>query len=290
VKSRDSVRIAILSLASFVAMSAGVILLLPIAAATLFRARRLYAAATTQLARLILRFWGIHIVVHQEQAFPRSQTVYISNHTSTLDLFVLVALGLPNTRFFLSGFLRKYIPLGILASLMGTFFTVPQNRRAERVRIFRRADRILRRTGESVYLSPEGGRITSGEMGRFNKGSFHLATSLKAPIVPMFLYIPPGIDPGMGFNARAGSVHVYVKPAIETAHWRLDDLEMNTKTIHDMFVQWHQQIRGMNHGELHGRVSRRVVALSSGGAAARGGIYLSSRWRTRGGVNHLRGS
>jgi 1-acyl-sn-glycerol-3-phosphate acyltransferase len=288
VKSRDSARIAILSVASFVVMSAGVIVLLPVAAATLFRARRLYAAAITQMARTILRLWGIHIVVHQEQPFPRAQTVYISNHTSTLDLFVLVALGLPNTRFFLSGFLRQYIPLGILASLMGTFFTVPQDRGAERVRIFQRADRILRRTRESVYLSPEGGRITTGEIGRFNKGSFHLATSLKAPIVPMFLYVPPAIDPGMGFNARAGSVQVYVKAAVETTHWRLDDLENNTKTIRDMFVQWHEQIRGMDHGErattdgIQRRFSRRTVALSIGDAAARGGLYLSSRWRTRG--------
>jgi 1-acyl-sn-glycerol-3-phosphate acyltransferase len=230
-------------------MSAGVIILLPVATATLFRARTLYATATAWLARVILRLWGIRIVVHQEQPFPRGQTVYISNHTSTLDLFVLVALGLPNTRFFLSGFLRKYIPLGVLASLMGTFFTVPQTRPAARVRIFQRADRILRKTRESVYLSPEGGRITTGEIGRFNKGAFHLATSLKAPIVPMFLYVPPTIDPGMGFNARAGFVHVHVKPAIGTACWRLEDLEQNKEAIRDMFVQWHQEIRGMNHGE-----------------------------------------
>ena len=126
-------------------------------ALTLFRARRLYAAATTRLARVILRLWGIRIRVHQERPFPRAQMVYISNHTSTLDLFVLVALGLPNTRFFLSGFLRKYIPLGILAQLMGTFFTVPQDRPAERVRIFQRADRILRKT-RRIGLSQPGRR------------------------------------------------------------------------------------------------------------------------------------
>jgi 1-acyl-sn-glycerol-3-phosphate acyltransferase len=249
VSSRPSVRIVILSLASLVVMSAGVIILLPVAAATLFRARPLYAAAITRLARMILRLWGIRIVVHQERPFPRGQTVYISNHTSTLDLFVLVALGLPNTRFFLSGFLRKYIPLGILAYLMGTFFTVAQTKPAERGRLFQRADRILRKTRESVYLSPEGGRITTGEIGRFNKGAFHLATSLRAPLIPMFLYVPPAIDPGMGFDARAGSVHVHVKPAIDTAHWRLEDLEQNKEAIRDMFVQWHQEIRGMNHGE-----------------------------------------
>ena len=256
VSSAHPLRIALLSVASLLVMTAGVIILLPVAAVTLFRARRLYGASTAWLARFILRLWGIRLVVHQEQPFPRAQTVYISNHTSTLDLFVLVALALPNTRFFLSGFLRKYIPLGILAYLMGTFFTVPQDRQADRVRIFQRADRILRKTRESVYLSPEGGRITTGEMGHFNKGSFHLATSLKAPIVPMFLYIPPAMDPGMGFNAKAGSVHVYVKPAIETGHWRLEDLERHKEATRDMFVRWNQEIRGMDHAE---RASAAIV-------------------------------
>jgi 1-acyl-sn-glycerol-3-phosphate acyltransferase len=249
VKKRISARVTILSLVSLAVISAGALLLLPVAAVTLFRARRVYAAAATWLARLVLRIWGIRIVVHQDEPFPRQQTVYISNHTSTLDLFILVALGLPNTRFFLSGFLRKYVPLGIIAWLMGTFFTVPQDRPEERTRIFQRADRILRRTRESVYLSPEGGRITTGEIGHFNKGSFHLATSLKVPIVPMYFHIPHDIDPGMGFNARSGFIHVYVKPRIRTERWRLEELIEHKEHVRNLFVKWHHEIRGIHHGE-----------------------------------------
>jgi 1-acyl-sn-glycerol-3-phosphate acyltransferase len=248
-KDGSTMRVAILSIVSLGVISVGAVALLPLAAVTLFRARNTYAAVATRLARLVLRIWGIRMIVHQSEPFPRSQTVYISNHTSTLDLFILVALGLPNTRFFLSGFLRKYVPLGIIAYLMGTFFTVPQHRPAERTRIFQRADRLLRRTRESVYLSPEGGRITTGEIGPFNKGSFHLATSLRAPIVPMYFHIPAAVDPGMGFNASAGSVHVYVKPAICTEQWRLEDLEHNKKRVRDLFVAWHHEFRRMNHGQ-----------------------------------------
>src|SRR5687767_2926319 len=169
--------------------------MLPIGVVTLFQARRLYAAMARAISRGILAIYGVKVRVHGEP-FPRRQTVYISNHTSTLDLFVLVALGLPNCRFFLSGFLRKLVPLGVIATMMGTFFTVPQAFPEQRRRIFTRAGNVLRRTGESVYLSPEGGRITSGEIGHFNKGAFHLATVLRAPIVPMYFRIPREIDPG----------------------------------------------------------------------------------------------
>jgi 1-acyl-sn-glycerol-3-phosphate acyltransferase len=229
--------------AAGVVITAGAIVVLPFAAVTLGRARRWYAAWARVLARLALWICGIRLVVHRNRPWPSGQTVYISNHPSTPDLFVLVALGMPNTRFFLSGFLQKYVPLGILARLMGTFFTVPQDRPAERVQIFQRADAELRRTGESVYLSPEGGRVTGGRIGRFNKGSFHLATSLKAPIQPMCFFIPPEIDPGRGFDIRPGAVHVYLKPLIDTRTWQVEDIERNRDNVHEMFVAWNDGIR-----------------------------------------------
>jgi 1-acyl-sn-glycerol-3-phosphate acyltransferase len=241
-RTRDSVRLRViaLSLASGLTISVAALALIPVASVSLFRARRLYAAAAAHVARLVLRFWGIRVVVHQDRAFPRTQTIYVSNHSSTLDLFVLVALALPNTRFFLSGFLRKHVPLGIIAHLMGTFFTVPQSRQAERVRIFQRADRLLRQTGESVYLSPEGERIATGEIGHFNKGAFHLATSLKAPIVPLYIRIPRDIDPGLGFDARPGTVHVHVMPVIDTSGWRTEQLHEHKERVRDMFIRWHR--------------------------------------------------
>jgi 1-acyl-sn-glycerol-3-phosphate acyltransferase len=237
------IRVWLLLMVGLVLMSATALLMTALAVATAFRARRLYAAIAARLARVILWTWGVRLTVHADRPFPVTQTVYISNHTSTLDLFMLVALGLPNTRFFLSGFLRKYIPLGVIATLMGTFFTVPQTRPGRRREIFQRADRILRRTRESVYLSPEGGRITTGEIGHFNKGAFHLATSLRAPIVPMYLHIPADMDPGLGYRASPGTVHVYVRPPIDTSAWRVEDLAANVAGVRAMFVEWHQQFR-----------------------------------------------
>jgi 1-acyl-sn-glycerol-3-phosphate acyltransferase len=230
---------AALAVAAAMMMTVTAALLLPIGAVTLFRARRMYADVARRLSRGILALYGIRVVVHGPP-FPTTQRVYISNHTSTIDLFVLVALGLPNTRFFLSGFLRKVVPLGIIAWMMGTFFTVPQSRPAERTRIFQRAARTLRRTGESVYLSPEGGRITTGEIGHFNKGAFHLATDLQVPLVPMYFRIPAEADPGLGYDARPGTIDVHVLPAIDTHGWRVEDVAQNALRVRAMFVEVHE--------------------------------------------------
>ena len=229
-----------LALCAGLLMCAGATLMVPLGILTAFRARRLYAACATGLSRGILRMYGIRMEVHGAPPWPSGQAIYVSNHTSSLDIFILVALGMPNTRFFLSGFLRKIVPLGVISSMMGTFFTVPQSNPAERARLFARAARVLKRTRESVYLSPEGGRVTTGTVGHFNKGAFHLATDLHAPIVPMFLCIPPDVDPKRGVDARPGTVHVHVLPAVDTRAWVLEDLIRNKESVRDLLVRFQE--------------------------------------------------
>jgi 1-acyl-sn-glycerol-3-phosphate acyltransferase len=230
-------------LLSALLITLGAVVMAPVGALTLFRARRLYAWMARRLALAVLAVHGVRIRLHGQQPFPRSPTIYVSNHTSTLDLFIVVALGLPNCRFFLSGFLRRFVPLGIIAWMMGTFFTVPQDRPAERTKIFKRAAATLRLTGESVYLSPEGGRIVTGEIGPFNKGSFHLATDLRRPIVPMYFHIPSAMDPGLGYSARPGTVNVHVLPPIDTSAWTEHELLTNKERVRDLFVRFHKEIR-----------------------------------------------
>jgi len=229
--------------AAMCAMSVGAVVMLLAAILTGFRLRWFYSERiATPLGRIVLAIFGVRFVVKSDAARPRGQVVYISNHTSTIDMFVLIALGLPNTRFFLSGYLRKLVPLGIIGYLIGIFWTVLQDRPEERRRIFARAARILKRTRESVYLSPEGERITTGRIGHFNKGAFHLATDLQAPIVPMFLWIPRVMDPGKGLAARAGTVEVHFGEAIDTSTWRVEDIERNRDHVRALYERWHAEL------------------------------------------------
>jgi 1-acyl-sn-glycerol-3-phosphate acyltransferase len=232
-------------------LTVGSLVMLAVAIPTLFMARRFYSEVIGRgIGAAILRVWGIRYRVHRLEPAPsrRRQTIYVSNHTSTIDVFLLIALALPRTRFFLSGFLRKVIPLGIIGYLIRIFWTVPQEFPEQRRRIFARADRILRRTGDSVYLSPEGTRVTTGEIGHFNKGSFHLATSLHAPIVPIYFSIPSEINPGIGYAAKSGTIDVWFLPALDTSAWQLHDLEQNRDAVRALFVRVHDEIR--RHGTL----------------------------------------
>lgn len=230
--------------ASFLVLCIGSLVMLAAALLTGFAARRFYSEVIGRaIGATVLRIWGVRVETCYLASLPAGQAVYISNHQSTLDVFVLIAMALPRTRFFLSGYLRRVVPLGIIGYLIRIFWTVPQAFPEQRRRIFARAARILRHTGDSVYLSPEGMRVTSGEIGAFNKGSFHLATSLRAPIVPLYFRIPPATDPGRGYVAHPGVIEVYVLPPVPTRHWRLADVETHRDRVRDLYCRVHAHVR-----------------------------------------------
>lgn len=211
---------------------------------TLFRTRRFQGDVLARwIGRACLRVWGVRLSEHGRGSLPSGQVVFVSNHTSSVDMFVLIALGLPNARFFLSGFLRKILPLWLLGELIGIFWTVPQDRPEDRRAIFQRATETLRRTGESVYLSPEGMRVTTGRIGAFNKGAFHLATELGAPIVPFYIRVPREVDPGLGIGIRPGTVEVHYGAPIETVVWELEDLIENKERVRGQMCAMHRELR-----------------------------------------------
>jgi 1-acyl-sn-glycerol-3-phosphate acyltransferase len=214
-----------------------------VAVITLFRLRSFYSSwLLTPCGRWMLRIWGLDLEVHRHAPYPTGQTVFVMNHTSTIDMFAIVALGLPNTRFFLAGYLRTFVPLALIGYATGIFWTVPQRFPERRVRIFQRACRILEQTGESVCLSPEGRRVTSGEIGPFNKGAFHLAAALHAPMQPLFIHIPAEIDPGKGWNARPGTIHVRVGEPIDTSAWRGEDAAVIKEEVRALYVRWKEAL------------------------------------------------
>lgn len=246
--------------AGSVILTVGSLLMLIVAVATAFRARRFYAEQmAARLGRIALVLSGMRMRIHASRPFPSGQMIYISNHTSTLDVFAIIALALPNARFFMSGFLRQIPPLALIGYLIGLFWTVPYRYAEKRRRIFARAESVLRRTGESVFLTPEGSRIRSGEIGHFNRGAFHLATNLHAPIFPIFIDIPTDSDPGMGLVADPGTFDVYYLPPITTTDWSIDELDQNRERVRDLYVKFHDALKHSTPSEAL-RVAESLVS------------------------------
>ena len=230
-------RSVLVALATTVLMTLAVVFMAVVRLVMLSGGRRFCAEVVARgVARAFLWMAGVRVIVHRSGPFPEEQSIYTANHSSTLDLFILISLGLPNTRYFMKRASWIVPPVGATGALIGTFFTPPQTMPAARARCFQAAERKLRQTGDSVYLSPEGTRITTGGIGPFNKGTFHLATNLGAPIIPLFFAIPRSINPGKGARSLPGTVHVHVLPAIPTKEWKLADLERNKERVREVYL------------------------------------------------------
>ena len=190
----------------------------------------------------ILRLLKIKLVVHRRGDWPTYPCFYMSNHSSALDLPVLMALRPPNARSFMKEQYRWYGSLGLVTMLTGTLYTAPQDDHERRVARFREAEELLRRTGESVYGSPEGTRVEGREFGPFNRGVFHIATKLGLPIVPVVILIPEDTAPGPGVGVNPGEIHVHVGDPIPTDDWTEEDVSANKEKVRDHFMTWKKEL------------------------------------------------
>ena len=191
-------------------------------------------------SRMLLRIAGVRFqereTHHLFEAIRSSPVIVIANHRSTLDVPLVCALGLPNTRFFLSVWLKRLIPVHIISSQLGTFWTPEQTDSPGRERCFKHATRVLKATGDNVFLTPEGIRTGLKGIGAFNRGAFHLAIALGRPIVPMFIETPDDVSPDLGYRPGRGKVNVSYGPAIDTSGWRLETLPEHIAAVRGIYT------------------------------------------------------
>ena len=201
-----------------------------------FRLRRLCVnRLLPMVSKACLKSFGIELRVHGLENIPEGQVIYTANHPSSLDMFLVSSMGLANVRSFLSKKTKKYPPIAILGRSIGAFFTPPQTEPKERALCFAEAERVLRETGDSVFLTPEGTRCPDG-IGPFNKGTFHLASNMKVPLVPLFIDVPKEMNTGRTLAPLPGVVDIYVNPPICTSEWALDTLPRHRDSLRELYL------------------------------------------------------
>lgn len=189
------------------------------------------------LTRPVLAAAGIKFRM-VDQFHPASQpVVYIINHGSTLDLLIIIALGLPRVRFVAKHELQ-YNPLFfLLGHLTGqVFIKREQSKRA--VKILKRAYRKLKKRRLSVLMAPEGTRKHSAPIGPFKKGPFRIAVDLNYPIVPIYVEGARKLCRGASLVTRPGHITAYIKPAIDISNWDSDHLAGHVREVHRLYLQW----------------------------------------------------
>jgi len=183
--------------------------------------RSIYAWATRTWARSILMAAGVRPRVHNPELLSRLQgAVYIANHVSWFDVFVLAA-ALPRYSFIAKSELRRIPLFGYAAEAAGIVFLDRDNRKAA-FESYKLAAKEVER-GRSIVVFPEGTRGRDYHLRPFKKGPFVLAIAAHCPIIPTIIHGSREVMPKGSFRVRSGIIDVYLLEPIETKGLDYDD-------------------------------------------------------------------
>lgn len=159
-------------------------------------------------SRELLQFARVELDVSgREHGATGEAFVVMSNHQSHYDIPVLLQALNRRLRMVAKAELFQ-IPIWGPAMRAAGMVEVDRKNREAAIESLQRAREALA-SGISIWIAPEGTRSTSGELGEFKKGGFHLAVDTGARILPVSIDGTRRVLPAKGRSVRGGQ-HVRV--------------------------------------------------------------------------------
>lgn len=165
-------------------------------------------------------------------AFP---AIYVSNHTSPLDIFLGIWLAPHRT----VGVAKKevvFYPLFGQLYLLSGHLRVDRKDHASAVAALAEVAAMIKKYGLGLWLWPEGTRSRDGRLGPFKKGFAHMALATRLPVVPV---VVSGAHRGWSKGSimiESCTVNVQVLAPIPTDTWRLETLDDHVATVRAAFL------------------------------------------------------
>ncbi len=232
-------RTIFLIVASTLTLTVGMVLLTLLSLLTLGRAQNfIIHTFSRSLGHLVLFIAGVKVIFAGGPS--KRPAIYIANHSSTLDLFLILVLGIPKVRY-VAKYELLYNPFfGVMGWLTGQIFIKRQDSERAIATLNRAYDKI-RRQVLSLFVAPEGTRQVSGKIGPFKKGAFRMAIDLQYPIVPIHFAGARQLCPGKTLIVKPGTVTIRFYPPIDTSAWTLENLDEQIARIRCEYIRWEEE-------------------------------------------------
>jgi 1-acyl-sn-glycerol-3-phosphate acyltransferase len=170
-----------------------------------------------RVSNLLLKIWtnftlflyGVKVVVAgSENVSSSSGKVYISNHSSYLDIFVLLAKVPDNIRMIYKRELTR-MPLIGWAMLSAGFVPIDRRNARSAMGSLDKAAKKMKR-GISFLIFPEGTRSKDGNVGEFKRGLFVLTEKAEADIIPLSVSGTSSLMPRDSLKIKPGTVNLVI--------------------------------------------------------------------------------
>lgn len=126
---------------------------------------------------------GIDLDIKGLENIPQDTCVFVGNHSSILDIPILLYATKRNLGFIAK---KEILKTPIIGYWLKNSKCVPIDRENARAAIESINEAIKNiQEGNSMVIFPEGTRNKEGKVGKFKKGSLRIGTKSKAPIIPV---------------------------------------------------------------------------------------------------------
>jgi 1-acyl-sn-glycerol-3-phosphate acyltransferase len=189
------------------------------------------------IAKPVLKTAGVTFKIKKHVDPIPSPAVYIINHSSTLDILTLLALGLPRVRF-VAKWQIQYNPIFlILGRLTGQVF-IRREQSDKAVETLQKNVSRIRNQNLSLMMAPEGSRKHPGIIGPFKKGPFRMAIELSYPIVPIYFEGNRALSHGDFLITKKGTSTAHIHSPLDTSDWRLETIEKHIEEVRALYLKW----------------------------------------------------
>ncbi|MDX1641227.1 MAG: lysophospholipid acyltransferase family protein [Balneolaceae bacterium] len=189
------------------------------------------------IAKAVLKVAGIDFRIKMHVDPIPAPAVYIVNHSSTLDILTILALGLPRARF-VAKWQLQYNPIFfILGHLTGQVF-IRREHSEKAVKTLQKSVDRIKKNDLSIMLAPEGSRKHRGIIGPFKKGPFRMAMDLDYPIVPIYFEGNRELSAEDFLITKSGTCTAHIHPAIDTSEWTRDKLDIHIYDVRNLYIEW----------------------------------------------------
>jgi 1-acyl-sn-glycerol-3-phosphate acyltransferase len=182
----------------------------------------------------VARILGVRTRVrHRERLAESRPAIYVTNHTSTLDVFIgmwLCPMGG-------CGIAKKEIariPFFGWAYRLSGHLLIDRRDRESAIAALEATAEVVRRHRLSIWIWPEGTRSRDGRLLSFRKGFAHLAISTGLPVVPVVLHAAHERLPDRSSRLVPGALEVDVMEPIDTRCWKRETVDEHVEQVHEI--------------------------------------------------------
>ena len=156
--------------------------------------------------------------------------IFVTNHTSALDVFVGMAL----CPYGGCGVGKKEIlkiPFFGLAYWLAGHLLIDRGNNAKAVASMKKLSDFVKAKGLSIWIWPEGTRSLDGKLIPFKKGFVHLALATGLPVVPVMVHGAHKVWPAKTMQFYPGEVKVEVLDPIDTKDWNRNSIDEHVEQV-----------------------------------------------------------